>query len=60
MPIVPGRLLDPCTNHSQRPYAGSAQYIAVSGLFAIPDDDVGAVVVNLTGTDTLGSGDVTA
>ncbi len=60
VPIVPGRLLDTRTDHSDPPYAGSVQYVAVTGLFEIPDNDVGAVVVNITGTDTLGPGYVTA
>lgn len=60
VPIAPARLLDTRTDHSDPLYAGSIQYVAVTGLFDIPHDDVGAVVVNITGTDTLGAGYVTA
>ena len=59
-PIAPGRLLDTRKTTSSPPDAGSELYVPVTGKQGIPFRDVGAVVVNITGTEALGPGFVTA
>ena len=59
-PIAPGRLLDTRETNSSPPDAGSELYVPVTGKQGIPFRDVGAVVVNITGTEALGPGFVTA
>ena len=59
-PIAPGRLLDTRDNAGQPLGPGTEVNVAVSGMHGIPFDGVGAVVANITGTEALAAGYVTA
>ncbi len=60
VPIAPARLLDTRQDSSFPLDPGSKVDVAVTGRFGIPFDNVGAVVVNITGTGSSGPGYVTA